>query len=79
MPSSETVRRKKSEIVSLFKKEGVGASVGITRIGLEYGLKIGFNDKIPSSVMKKIPRLLQETPCEFEFVGTIKPRGKIIE
>ena len=68
----DEARAAKARALEIFGRLGVVASVGITRVGGGYGLKINLREALGPGVA--LPTVVEGVPVRVDVIGTVRPR-----
>ena len=66
-------RAAKKKIAKILDGDPSVTGIGITRIGLSYGVKLNFLERTPSA--EKVPHEIDGVPVKVETVGRISKRA----
>jgi hypothetical protein len=68
----DAARAAKARALEIFRRLGAVASVGITRVGDGYGLKVNLREPLRPEVSP--PTAVEGVPVRVEVVGVVRPR-----
>jgi hypothetical protein len=68
----EQARAAKAALLKQFRKQGIAAAVGVTRIGDDYAVKVNLTEQPVKSL--KLPARIDGVPIRVEVTGAVRAR-----